>query len=43
VLGLNDGARAEILSGLSSGDAVVKANAASLADGQAVQVAEPAG
>ena len=43
VLGLNDGTRAEVVSGLDVGDAVVKANAASLADGQPVQVIEPAG
>ena len=43
VLGLNDGTRAEVVSGLAAGDAVVKANAASLADGQPVQVVEPAG
>ena len=43
VLGLNDGTRAEVVSGLAAGDAVVKANAASLADGQPVQVIEPAG
>jgi RND family efflux transporter MFP subunit len=41
VLGLNDGTRAEVISGLAAGDAVVKANAASLADGQPVQVVEP--
>jgi RND family efflux transporter MFP subunit len=43
VLGLGDGASAEVVSGLAAGDAVVKAGAASLADGQAVQVIEPAG
>ena len=42
MLGLNDGTHAEVVSGLSGGEAVVKANAASLADGQAVQVIEPA-
>lgn len=42
-VGLNDGTRAEVVSGLAAGDAVVKANAASLADGQPVQVAKPAG
>ena len=41
VLGLNDLTRAEVVSGLAADDAVVKANAASLADGQPVQVAEP--
>jgi RND family efflux transporter MFP subunit len=40
VLGLNDGTRAEVVSGLSAGDSVVKANAASLADGQPVQILE---
>ena len=40
-LGLNDGTRAEVVSGLVAGEAVVKANAASLADGQPVQVVEP--
>jgi RND family efflux transporter MFP subunit len=40
-LGLNDGTRAEVASGLSGGEVVVKANAASLADGQSVQVVEP--
>ena len=40
VLGLNDGTRAEVVSGLAAGDAVVKANAASLADGQPVQIIE---
>ncbi|WP_168221691.1 efflux RND transporter periplasmic adaptor subunit [Aquisphaera giovannonii] len=39
--GLNDGKRVEILSGLGEGDRVVEANAASLADGQPVEVAEP--
>ena len=41
--GLNDGTRTEVVSGLDAGDAVVKANAASLTDGQAVDVVEPAG
>ena len=41
VLGLSDGTRTEIVSGLSGSEAVVKANAASLADGQPVQVVEP--
>lgn len=43
VLGLGDGTRVEVLSGLAPGDAVIKANAASLADGQPVEVARPAG
>jgi HlyD family secretion protein len=43
VVGLNDGTRAEVVSGLSGDEPVVKANAASLADGQPVQVIEPAG
>jgi RND family efflux transporter MFP subunit len=43
VLGLNDGTRAEVVSGVSPGEVVVKANAASLADGQTVQVIEPSG
>jgi RND family efflux transporter MFP subunit len=43
VLGLNDGTRAEVVSGLSGDESVVKANAASLADGQAVQIIQPAG
>jgi RND family efflux transporter MFP subunit len=42
-LGLNDGTRAEVVSGLSGDESVVKANAASIADGQPVQVVEPAG
>jgi hypothetical protein len=41
VLGLNDGTRAEVVSGLSADESVVKANATSLSDGQPVQVAEP--
>jgi RND family efflux transporter MFP subunit len=36
--GLNDGTRTEVVTGLAQGDAVVKANGASLADGQAVEV-----
>jgi RND family efflux transporter MFP subunit len=43
VIGLNDGTRSEVVSGLAAGDAVVKANAASLADGQLVQIIAPAG
>lgn len=41
-LGLEDGTRAEILSGLRGDQRVVKAYAASLADGQAVEVIAPA-
>jgi membrane fusion protein (multidrug efflux system) len=41
-IGLNDGTRTEVVSGLESGEAVVKANAASLADGQPVEVVDPA-
>jgi RND family efflux transporter MFP subunit len=36
-IGLNDGTRVEILSGLEGDEAAVKANAASLADGQPVE------
>jgi RND family efflux transporter MFP subunit len=38
VLGLSDGTRTEVSSGLEGGDLVVKANAASLSDGQVVDV-----
>ena len=38
-VGLDDGTHAEILSGLTENDTVVKANAASFKDGQAVQIA----
>ena len=41
VVGLDDGTRAEILSGLQGDEAIVKAYASSLADGQAVAVIEP--
>ena len=41
-LGLSDGTRTEVVSGITGDEAVVKANAASLADGQPVQVIEPA-
>ena len=41
-VGLNDGTRTEVVSGLESGEAVVKANAASLTDGQPVDVLDPA-
>jgi RND family efflux transporter MFP subunit len=40
-LGLSDGTRTEIVSGLDGSEAVVKANAASLTDGQAVEVVDP--
>jgi multidrug efflux pump subunit AcrB/multidrug efflux pump subunit AcrA (membrane-fusion protein) len=40
-LGLDDGLRVEILSGLEGAQAVVKANAASLASDQVVEVVEP--
>jgi len=42
VVGLGDGTRTEVVSGLGAGEAVVKANAAAIADGQAVQISEPA-
>src|SRR5271165_3971321 len=41
VVGLDDGTRAEILSGLQGTEAIVKAYASSLVDGQAVAVIEP--
>ena len=41
VVGLDDGTRAEILSGLQGNEAIVKANASSLVDGQSVSVIEP--
>jgi HlyD family secretion protein len=40
-LGLDDGTQAEILSGLQGNEAIVKAFASSLTDGQAVAVSEP--
>ncbi len=40
-VGLVDGKRTEVLSGLAAGERVVEANAASLADGQAVEEAKP--
>ena len=40
-LGLNDGTRIEVVSGLDGSEAVVKANAASLVHGQPVEVVEP--
>jgi RND family efflux transporter MFP subunit len=41
-VGLSDGTRTEVMSGIKGDEAVVRANAASLADGQPVQVIEPA-
>jgi RND family efflux transporter MFP subunit len=41
-VGLNNGTRTEVVSGLESGESVVKANAASLTDGQPVEVLESA-
>jgi hypothetical protein len=43
LMGLNDDTRAEVVSGLAPDDAVVKANAAPLADGQPAQPVKPAG
>jgi len=40
-VGLDDGTRVEILSGLQENQAVVKANAASLANEQPVEVVQP--
>jgi RND family efflux transporter MFP subunit len=40
--GLNDGTRTEVVSGLDAGETIVKANAASLTNGQPVDVVEPA-
>ena len=40
-VGLSDGTRTEVVSGLDGGEAVVKANAASLTDGQPVQIEQP--
>ena len=42
-VGLDDGTRAEILAGLKGDEPVVKASAAALAEGQEVEVSEPAG
>jgi HlyD family secretion protein len=39
-IGINDGAQAEIMSGLDGTEVVVKANASSLADGQSLEVTE---
>jgi RND family efflux transporter MFP subunit len=41
-VGLSDGTRTEVVAGLDGSEAVVKANAASLADGQPVEPIEPA-
>ncbi len=41
VTGLSDGTRTEVTSGLEGGEAVVKASAASLLEGQAVEVVKP--
>jgi RND family efflux transporter MFP subunit len=41
-LGLTDGTWVEVVSGLEEGEAVVKANSASLAEGQPVRPIEPA-
>jgi HlyD family secretion protein len=41
-LGLNDGTRTEIVSGLNGGETVVKANPTSLTDGQPVRIEQPA-
>ena len=41
-VGLSDGTRTEVVSGLDGREAVVKANAASLTDGQPVEVVDPA-
>lgn len=41
-IGISDGTRTEVVSGIVGGEAIVKANAASLADGQPVQAIEPA-
>ena len=41
-IGLSDGTQTEVVSGLDGREAVVKANAASLTDGQPVEVVDPA-
>jgi HlyD family secretion protein len=41
VLGLSDGTLVEVVTGLDGSESVVKANAASLTDGQPIAVAEP--
>jgi HlyD family secretion protein len=43
VTGLSDATRTEVVSGLDGGEAVVKANGASLVDGQPVKAIEPEG
>jgi HlyD family secretion protein len=40
-LGLDDGMRTEVVSGLAGGESIVKAGAASLTDGQSVEVIQP--
>jgi RND family efflux transporter MFP subunit len=40
-LGLEDGTRAQVLTGLQGGEAIVKAYASSLTDGQVIQITEP--
>ena len=40
-LGLQDGTRAEILSGLRDDEEIVKANASSLVDGQKLEIVAP--
>jgi RND family efflux transporter MFP subunit len=42
-LGLEDGTRSEVVSGLDPRDSVVKANSASLVEGQPLKVAQPGG
>lgn len=42
-VGLTEGARTEVVSGLKENEAVVKANVGSLVDGQAVQIEQPPG
>ena len=41
-VGLSDGTRIEVVSGLNGSEAVAKANAFALADGQAVEAVESA-
>ncbi len=41
-LGLSDGIRTEVVSGLNGGESVVKSSASSLTDGQPVEATEPA-
>jgi hypothetical protein len=40
--GLSDGTRTEVTSGLQASEEVVKAGAASIVEGQAVEIARPA-